>query len=112
MKVTTDKIENRQAYLTVEMEPAEVEEGLNKAYNRLVQKAQYSGFPQRERRRGQFWNNIWAKPLYWKMRWSIWPRKLMRKQSKSRTLNRLPGRKSNWKKLEPVTYKMVVPWSR
>ncbi len=44
MKVTKDKIEARQAYLTVEMEPAEVEEGLKKAYNRLVQKANIPGF--------------------------------------------------------------------
>ena len=44
MKITQDKIEARQAYLTIEMEPAEVEEGLKKAYSRLVQKAKIPGF--------------------------------------------------------------------
>ena len=44
VKVTLDKTENRQAYLTVEMEPAEVDEGLKKAYNRLVQKYAVPGF--------------------------------------------------------------------
>ena len=34
MKVTKDKVENNQAYLTIEMEPGEVEEGLNKAYRK------------------------------------------------------------------------------
>ena len=47
MKVTQDKIESRQAYLTIELEPDEVEKGLKKAYNRLVTKSQYSGFSQR-----------------------------------------------------------------
>jgi len=44
VKVTLDKTENRQAYLTVEMEQAEVEEGMKKAYNRLVQKYAVPGF--------------------------------------------------------------------
>ena len=44
VKVTLDKTENRQAYLTVEMEQAEVDEGLKKAYNRLVQKYVVPGF--------------------------------------------------------------------
>jgi trigger factor len=44
VKITKDKIENRQAYLTVEMEPAEVEEGLNRAYSRLVRKYNVPGF--------------------------------------------------------------------
>ena len=44
MKATLDKTENRQAYLTIELEPPEVEEGLRKAYQRLVQKANVPGF--------------------------------------------------------------------
>lgn len=44
MKTTTEKIENRQAYLTIELEPNEVEEGLNEAYKRLVKKANIPGF--------------------------------------------------------------------
>ncbi len=44
MKVTSEAIENRQALLTIEMEPAEVEESLDKAYYRLVKKANIPGF--------------------------------------------------------------------
>ncbi|MBU2608813.1 MAG: trigger factor [Chloroflexi bacterium] len=44
MKVTLDKKENSQAFLTVEMEPTEVEAELQKAYSRLVKKANVPGF--------------------------------------------------------------------
>ncbi len=44
MKVTNEKTENRQAFLTVEMEPAEVEKSLEEAYRRLVRKANIPGF--------------------------------------------------------------------
>ena len=44
MKVTKDKIENCQAYLTVEMEDAEMAAGLADAYKRLAQKASIPGF--------------------------------------------------------------------
>src|SRR3972149_2210547 len=38
MKVTREKTENSQTYLTIEMEAAEVEESVEKSYRRLVQK--------------------------------------------------------------------------
>ena len=44
MKVTTDKTEDSQAFLTIEMEPAEVEESLGKSYYRLVKKTSIPGF--------------------------------------------------------------------
>lgn len=44
MKVTKEKIENSQAFLTIEMEPSEVEASLEKAYERLVKKANVPGF--------------------------------------------------------------------
>lgn len=44
MKVTNEKTENRQAFLTVEMEPDEVEESLEKSYHRLAKKANIPGF--------------------------------------------------------------------
>ncbi len=44
MKVTKEKVENRQAYITVEMEPAEMEEALSAAYRRLAEKANIPGF--------------------------------------------------------------------
>ncbi len=44
MKVTNEKTENSQAFLTIEMEPAEVEESLEKSYRRLVQRTRVPGF--------------------------------------------------------------------
>ncbi|MBN1161257.1 MAG: trigger factor [Dehalococcoidales bacterium] len=44
MKVTKEKVENSQAYLTIEMEPAEMEAGMQDAYRKLVQKANIPGF--------------------------------------------------------------------
>jgi len=44
VKVTKDKIENSQAFLTIEVEPAEVEVSLEEAYRRLVKKADVPGF--------------------------------------------------------------------
>ncbi len=44
MKVTNEKTENCQVFLTIEMEPAEVEESLEKSYSRLVRKTDIPGF--------------------------------------------------------------------
>jgi len=44
VKVTIEKTENSQAFLNIEMEPAEVEDSLKKSYNRLVKKANIPGF--------------------------------------------------------------------
>ncbi len=44
MKVTKEKEENRQAYLAIEMEPAEMEEALEDSYKKLAQKVEIPGF--------------------------------------------------------------------
>ncbi len=44
MKVTNEKTENSQAFLTIEVDSAEVEESLDKAYRRLVQRTRVPGF--------------------------------------------------------------------
>ncbi len=44
MKVTREKTENSQVFLTIEMEPTEVEESLDKSYHRLVRKTNIPGF--------------------------------------------------------------------
>ncbi len=52
MKVTNEKTENSQVFLTIEMEPAEVEESLEKSYHRLVRKANIPGFRKGKAPRG------------------------------------------------------------
>ena len=44
MKVTNEKTEDHQAFLTIEMEPEEIEESLAASYKRLVKKANIPGF--------------------------------------------------------------------
>jgi trigger factor len=44
LKVTKEKVENCQAFLTVEMEPAEMEDGMQHAYEHMVKKASIPGF--------------------------------------------------------------------
>ncbi|MFC1982659.1 trigger factor [Chloroflexota bacterium] len=44
MKVTREKTEDCQAFLTIEMEPAEMEESLSVSYRRLAEKAKIPGF--------------------------------------------------------------------
>jgi len=44
VKVTHEKTENSQAFLTVEMEPTEIEDALDKSYYRLVKKTNIPGF--------------------------------------------------------------------
>jgi trigger factor len=44
VKVTREKTENCQAFLTIELEPAEVEQALEQSYRRLAGKANIPGF--------------------------------------------------------------------
>jgi len=44
VKVTNEKTENSQAFLTIEMEPSEVEESLGEAFRRLTKKTRVPGF--------------------------------------------------------------------
>ena len=44
MKVTNEKTENNETYLTVEMDSAEVEESAENVYRRLVKQVNIPGF--------------------------------------------------------------------
>jgi len=44
VKVLNNKIENREALLTVELEPAEVEKSLKKSYEKIVKRTEVPGF--------------------------------------------------------------------
>jgi len=44
LKVTKDKTENSQAFLTIEMEPQEIEESMAESYQRLAKRANIPGF--------------------------------------------------------------------
>ncbi|UCG54150.1 MAG: trigger factor [Dehalococcoidia bacterium] len=44
MKILNKTIENREAMLTIELDPAEVEESLQKSYKKIVKRAEIPGF--------------------------------------------------------------------
>ncbi len=58
MKITNDKTENSQMFLTIEMEPEEVEESMQVAFKRLNQKTRIPGF-----RKGKAPRNIFERYL-------------------------------------------------
>lgn len=107
MKVTQDKIEARQAYLTVEMEPAEVEEGLKKAYSRLVQKANIPGFRKGKAPRAILEQYLGKAALMEDAVEHMAP-EVFEKAAKEQELKPIARPDIQLDKLEPVTYKMVV----
>src|SRR4030042_993090 len=54
MKITNDKTENSQMFLTIEMEPEEVEESMQVAFKRLNKKTRIPGFRKGKAPRGIF----------------------------------------------------------
>jgi len=44
MKVSTEPVENSQVALNIEMEPAEIDKYMNKAYNRMIRRVSIPGF--------------------------------------------------------------------
>ena len=67
MKVTTEKTENRQAFLKIEMEPPEIEAGTEMAYRRLVKKVEVPGFRRGKAPRAIFERHFGKERLYEEM---------------------------------------------
>ena len=108
MKVTLDKTENRQAYLTIEMETAEVDEGLKKAYNRLVQKYAIPGFRKGKAPRPILEQYLGRAALLEDAIDHMAP-EAYEKAVKEQNFQPIARPEVNLEKTEPVTYKMVVP---
>jgi len=108
VKVTLDKTENRQAYLTIEMETAEVDEGLKKAYNRLVQKYAIPGFRKGKAPRPILEQYLGRAALLEDAIDHMAP-EAYEKAVKEQNFQPIARPEVNLEKTEPVTYKMVVP---
>jgi trigger factor len=108
VKVTQDKIEARQAYLTIEMEPAEVEEGMKKAYNRLVQKANIPGFRKGKVPRPILEQYLGKEAMMEETIEQMVP-EAFEKAAKEKELKPIARPEVQVEKMEPVTYKMVIP---
>jgi trigger factor len=108
VKVTLDKTENRQAFLTVELEPPELEEGLKKAYNHLVQKYAIPGFRKGKTPRPILEQYVGKAAMMEEAVEHMAP-EAYEKAAKEKDLKAIARPEINLEKLEPVTYKMVVP---
>jgi trigger factor len=108
VKVTKEKVENRQAYLTVEMEQAELEEGLTGAYNRLVKKANIPGFRKGKAPRALLEQYMGKAALVEDAVEHMAPN-AYEKAIKEQDLKPIARPEIGLEKLEPVTYKMIVP---
>jgi trigger factor len=108
VKVTQDKIESRQAYLTIELEPTETEEGLKKAYNRLVQKANIPGFRKGKVPRPILEQYIGKEALLDDAVEHM-VSEVFEKAVKDKELKPIARPEVQVEKMDPVTYKMVVP---
>ena len=64
MKVNNEKTENRQAFLTIEMEPTEVEDSLHRSYQRLVRSTRVPGFRKGKAPRAILENYIGKESLF------------------------------------------------
>ncbi|HSW57913.1 MAG TPA: trigger factor, partial [Dehalococcoidales bacterium] len=108
MKVSLDKTENRQAYLTVEMEQAELEEGLKKAYGRLVQKYAVPGFRKGKAPRPILEQYLGKGALLEDAVEQMAPA-AFDKAAAEQNIKALARPEISLEKIEPVIYKMVVP---
>jgi trigger factor len=108
VKVTKDKVENRQAYLTVEMDALELEEGLTGAYHRLVKKANIPGFRKGKAPRALFEQYMGKAALIEDAVEHMAPN-AYEMAVKEQELKPVARPDIQLEKLEPVTYKMIVP---
>ncbi len=108
MKVTVDKIENRQAYLTIEMEQAEVDEGLKQAYSHLVQKYNIPGFRKGKAPR-PILEQYLGKQAFMEEAVEHMAPDAFEKACKEKDIHAIARPHIELGKMEPVIYKMTVP---
>ncbi len=109
MKVIKKRVENSQAYLTIEMEPAEMEHGMEDGYRHLVTKVNMPGF-----RKGK----APARYVGTRARQGGTPRRshrphytrlLIKTRAKSSPSSRTRSRMVEITQAEPLIFKAVVP---
>jgi trigger factor len=108
VKTTTEKIESRQAYLTIEMEPAEVEAGLDNAYKRLVKKYNVPGFRKGKTPRPILEQYI-GKPALLEDAIDHMAPEAYEKAVKEQDLKPVSRPEVKLEKAEPVIFSMIVP---
>ncbi len=108
MKVTNEKTENSQTYLTIEMEPAEVEEGLEKSYHRLVQRAKVPGFRKGKAPRAIFERHFGRESLLEEAIEKLVP-EAYEKAIKEQAIEPIARPQIEVTQTEPLVFKAIVP---
>jgi len=108
VKVTNEKTENTQAYLTIEMEPAEVEDYLESSYHRLVKKAKIPGFRKGKASRAILERHIGKEGLLEDALNSLIPQ-AYEKAIKEQEIEAIARPQIEIAQTDPVVFKAIVP---
>jgi trigger factor len=108
VKVTNEKTENSQIYLTIEMEAAEVEEGLEKSYHRLVQRAKVPGFRKGKAPRAIFERHFGRESLLEEAIEKLVP-EAYEKAIKEQAIEPIARPQIEVTQTEPLVFKAIVP---
>jgi len=110
LKVTNDKTENSQAFLTIEMEPAEVEESLEASYHRLVKKTKIPGFRKGKAPRAVLERHIGKESLLEDALNALLPQ-VYEKAVKEQGIEPIAQPHIEMAQIDPVIFKVTVPLS-
>jgi len=108
MKLTSNKTENRTTYLTIETEPAEIEEYMEKAYKRMVEKVDIPGFRKGNAPREVLEKHVGRDKLLEEARNELIPRTCSR-AIKEEGLKPITQPMVKVVQEEPLVFEMVVP---
>ncbi|MFH1383130.1 MAG: trigger factor [Chloroflexota bacterium] len=108
MKVAHDKTENSEAYLTIEVEPTEVEESMEKTYRRLVQRRTIPGFRKGKAPRAVFERYVGRKNLLEDAITDLVP-EVYEKALKEQGIEPIARPQLELAQTEPMILKAIVP---
>jgi trigger factor len=108
MKVTNEKTENSQAYLTIEMEPAEMEESLESSYRRLVKRVNVPGFRKGKAPRAVLERHVGQESLLNEALDEMLPR-AYEKALKEQEIDAIAQPEIEVVQTDPVIFKAIVP---
>jgi len=108
VKVTNEKTENSQAFLIIEMEPVEVEESLEEAYHRLVQRTKIPGFRKGKAPRAILERHIGKESLFEDALNNLAP-KAYEKAIEEQEIEAIAQPQIEIAQTDPVIFKAIVP---
>ncbi|MEW6141870.1 MAG: trigger factor [Chloroflexota bacterium] len=108
MKVTSERIHDCQALLNVELEPDEVEEGMQEAYKHLVGKVKVPGFRPGKAPRAILEHHIGTEAMMEEALEHLIP-EAYEEALKKESLEAVARPRIELVKIEPVTFKATVP---